>query len=319
METDERRQWSKRIMITLTRRNTLFGVFSFALLICCFGLLRQLVTVALNTDYGSHIILIPFISMTLIYLNRTRIFQAAGYSLRAGAVVMCIGVAVTIVASTANARLSENDYLSLMSVSTVTLWLGGFLLFYGVSTFRAALFPLLFLYFMVPLPSVFLNPFIVFLQKGSTEVVNLLFKLTGTPFHRAEFVFALPGLTIHVAEQCSGIRSSIALLLTSLLAGYLFLKSGYNRMILALVVFPISIFKNALRITTLSLLAIHVDDRILTSSLHSEGGIPFFVLALVFLLPVLALLRKIELGGLEPRAKEQRLSKTLGPRANTVD
>jgi exosortase len=257
--------------------------------------------------------------MTLIYLNRTRIFQAAGYSLRAGAVVMCIGVAVTIVASTANAGLSENDYLSLMSVSTVTLWLGGFLLFYGVATFHAALFPLLFLYFVVPIPSVFLNPFILFLQKGSTEVVNLLFKLTGTPFHRAEFVFALPGLTIHVAEQCSGIRSSIALLLTSLLAGYFFLKSGYNRLILALVVFPISIFKNALRITTLSLLAIHVDKRILTSSLHSEGGIPFFVVALVFLLPVLALLRKIELGGLEPRAKEQRLSKTLGPRANTVD
>lgn len=311
-------QWIES-MITLTRRNAFFGVFCLALLTWCFGLARQLITFSLNTQYGSHIILIPLISVTLIYLDRTRIFQDAGYSFVTGAVVMCLGVAVSIIGGTAHAGLNENDFLSLMSISNVTLWLGGFLLFYGASTFRAALFPLLFLYFMVPIPSVFLNSFILFLQKGSTEVVNLLFKLTGTPFHREEFVFALPGLSIRVAEQCSGIRSSIALLITGLLAGYLFLKTGYNRIILALVVFPISIFKNAVRITTLSLLAIHVDQRILTSSLHREGGIPFFVLALAFLLPVLGLLRKIELGGPKPRAKEQKLSETLAPRANTVD
>ena len=57
---------------------------------------------------------------------------------------------------------------------------------------------------------------------------------------------------------------------------------------------PVLIFKNALRIATLSFLAVHVDHRILTSELHREGGIPFFVLGLLILYPVLAVLIKSE-------------------------
>ena len=57
---------------------------------------------------------------------------------------------------------------------------------------------------------------------------------------------------------------------------------------------PILIFKNALRISVLSLLAVHLDKRILTSALHREGGIPFFVLGLLFIYPVLVMLVKSE-------------------------
>jgi exosortase/archaeosortase family protein len=54
-------------------------------------------------------------------------------------------------------------------------------------------------------------------------------------------------------------------------------------------------FKNAVRILTLTLLGTYVDPRILQSSLHREGGAPFFVLALLLMLPVLLFLRKREL------------------------
>lgn len=298
----------------LTGRNALFGVLGLSLLVGCSGLLRQLIAFSLKNDYGSHILIIPFISVALIYLNRTRIFARLGYSIVAGILVLCLGAALSLVYWTANFGLSQSDYLSVITASNVTLFLGGFLLFYGASTFRTALFPLMFLYFMVPVPVVLLNPLISFLQRGSTEILNNLFILTGTPFHREGFVFALPKITIQVAEQCSGIRSSIALLITSLLAGYMFLRTGRNKTVLALVVFPVSMFKNAVRIATLSLLAVHVDQRILTSSLHREGGIPFFALALVFLLPVLVLLRKNEMRGLKPQVRGRESPGVLAPR-----
>jgi len=57
---------------------------------------------------------------------------------------------------------------------------------------------------------------------------------------------------------------------------------------------PVLLFKNALRIATLSFLAVHVDHSILTSQLHREGGIPFFVLGLLLLYPVLVILIKSE-------------------------
>ncbi len=136
--------------------------------------------------------------------------------------------------------------------------------------------------------------FIHLLQVGSTEFTNILLTLTGVPFFRKGFVFDLAGMSVEVAKQCSGIRSSLALLITALLAGHLFLNTGWKKAILALSIFPIAMFKNGIRIVTLTLLGTYVDPRILQSSLHREGGIPFFIVALLLLAPVLYFLRKTE-------------------------
>jgi len=49
-------------------------------------------------------------------------------------------------------------------------------------------------------------------------------------------------------------------------------------------VIPITIFNNAVRITTITLLSIYVDVKFLTDSwLHHSGGIVFFAIGLVLL------------------------------------
>ncbi|MGE5856185.1 MAG: archaeosortase/exosortase family protein, partial [Syntrophaceae bacterium] len=63
---------------------------------------------------------------------------------------------------------------------------------------------------------------------------------------------------------------------------------------------PITIVKNAVRIVTLSLLAVYVDPRILSSAAHRRGGIPIFFLALVLLGAVLWFLRRGEKKRSEP-------------------
>lgn len=107
-------------------------------------------------------------------------------------------------------------------------------------------------------------------------------------------MFSLPGFAIEVADACSGIRSTIALVLTGLLAGHVFLRDSWAKVLIVAVVLPITILKNGVRIVTLTLLAMHVDPGFLTGQLHHEGGIVFFLLGLVILAPVLALLRKSE-------------------------
>jgi len=101
-------------------------------------------------------------------------------------------------------------------------------------------------------------------------------------------------MSIEVAKQCSGIRSSLALIITSLIAGEIFLKTRWKRLVLVLFVIPITLFKNGLRITALSLLGTYVDQRILGSELHRSGGIPFFALSLLFMAPILIWLMKSE-------------------------
>ncbi|MBM4308657.1 MAG: hypothetical protein FJ123_18170, partial [Deltaproteobacteria bacterium] len=56
----------------------------------------------------------------------------------------------------------------------------------------------------------------------------------------------------------------------------------------------ITIFKNGLRIVSLTLLGVYVDPAILSSDLHRRGGIPFFIVALVVMAPVLLFLIKTE-------------------------
>jgi exosortase len=125
-------------------------------------------------------------------------------------------------------------------------------------------------------------------------VVAVLFTVTGTPFYREGYVFALPTVAIEIADECSGIRSSLALGITALLAGHAFLERSWSRLLLLLLVLPIAVFKNAVRIAGLSLLATHVDPGFLTGQLHHEGGFVFFGMALVLLMAVLHLLQKAE-------------------------
>ena len=156
-------------------------------------------------------------------------------------------------------------------------------------------FPFLFLIFMIPIPLFILEPVVLFLQKWSAEVSYWIFNLMGVSPLRDGFIFHFPSLSVEVAEQCSGIRSSIALFITSVIAGHFFLKTTWKKAVLTLAIFPVTIFKNAVRIVTITMLSIYVDESFLTNSLlHKKGGILFFILALSILAPVLWLLRKSE-------------------------
>jgi exosortase len=192
--------------------------------------------------------------------------------------------------------LSQNDMTAIIVLSAVVVINGAFIFCYGFQAFKAALFPLLFLIFMIPLPSALMDGIIYALQVGSTEFTNVLLLATGVPFVREGFVFHLPSISVEVAKQCSGIRSGMALLITATVAGHLFLKTGWKKVLLALVSVPIAMFKNGIRIVSLTLLGAYVDPRILQSSLHREGGIPFFIVALLLLVPVLYFLRRGEKG-----------------------
>ena len=104
----------------------------------------------------------------------------------------------------------------------------------------------------------------------------------------------MPGVTIQVAEECSGIRSTLALLITTTLAGYLFLQTSWRRWLLVLVVVPVAIVKNGLRIAGLSTLAVYVNPGFLTGPLHHRGGIVFFMIALLPMALLLIYLQRSE-------------------------
>lgn len=259
-----------------------------------YQVLRKLIGLISGSELYSHIMIIPIVSGFFIYLKRRIIFSDPQYAFRSGVTVMAIGLITYYVGITQGISLNQNDYLALMVFSAVILLIGGVMFFYGNRSFRAASFPLLFLFFLTPIPTKAAEQIVFFLQIGSAEATYIIFKLAGVPVLREGFTFHLSGTSIEVAKECSGIRSTIALFITGIVAGQLFLRSRWKKILLVLSVFPITIFKNGLRIAVLSLLGNYVDPGILDGELHKSGGIPFFVLALVFLAPVLFWLKRTE-------------------------
>lgn len=257
-----------------------------------FSPLRALIGLSFHNQLYSHFLLIPVVSITLLVMNRKRIFTEIGYSPAVGLGVIAAGLVSYAAGIFWNQQLSQNDFLFFCMTGFVTWTIGSFFAFYGKRAFLKALFPMLFLIFMIPIPFILLDPIIGILQVGSAHVVDGIFQIIGLDYYRDGMVFEFNGVAIEIAKQCSGIRSSLAMLITSVVAGYLTLPSGWRRVVLSLTVVPITIFKNAVRITTITLLSIYVDGNFLTDSwLHHGGGIVFFAGGLVPLALVIGALR----------------------------
>ncbi|MCL5966419.1 MAG: exosortase [Deltaproteobacteria bacterium] len=282
---------------SLNRGAIFFATYTVIVAAAFFEPMKLLLRLSSGNELYSHIFLIPLVSAYLIYSGRGSIFKGGAIEFGPGGAVIAAGILLLLLGSGREAQLGRNDYLSLMVLAALVCWVGGFLLFFGIGAVRAAAFPLAFLLFMIPVPGLIMERFIALLQYCSAEISYLLLKLTGVPLYREGFVFQLPGLSVEVAKQCGGIRSSLSLLITGILASHLFLRTWRSKLILLLAILPITIFKNAVRIVTLTLLGAYVDKRILASDLHRSGGIPFFVVALTMLGVVLWLLRRGEQRG----------------------
>ena len=275
-------------------RNWQFLLFNVAFVLVFFGPIRDLVQTSLRSEYDSYIPFIPFITAYLIYEERQTIFSKKGSSYTAGLLFIGIGILLLVVGRNREALFDHRDHLALIVFSLVLLWIGGFTLFYGLRCLRTAVFPLLFLFFSVPIPGAALERIVSILQAGSAEVSYWLIRTAGVPVARDGFVFHLPKLDIEVAPQCSGIRSSLSLVITGVLAAYFFLRTGWAKALLMVSIVPIAILKNGIRITVLTILTIYWDKDFLSGDLHRRGGFVFFILALLLTGAEIVLLRRVE-------------------------
>jgi exosortase len=263
-------------------------------LLVSWRLIRLVTALAIENDTYTHIPLIPLVSAVLLYSNRKVIFSRSAERDGFGALLLLAGM-FTVVAARMNIfHLQAANQLSLVVFGIVLVWMGAFGLFFGLSAFRAARFPLLFLLFMIPIPEPLLSKTIHALQVGSAQSAAALFSLFGIPYLQEGLIFSLPGVAIRVAEECSGIRSTLALLIMTVLASHMFLRATWKQLLVCLLAVPLSVAKNGLRIATLSALSIYVNPSFLYGRLHQYGGMFFFAAAFVPLAALFAVLGRSE-------------------------
>lgn len=269
-----------------------FVAFIVLLVLAFSWFLITLATYAIGTDIHSHIVLVPFVSAYLIYLRRKEMPSEYSFAPAWISFLLCAGIGSLLIAKKSASILSQNDNLSLITLSFVCLLSAGGFLFMGRKWMATFTFPFVFLIFMTPLPDGVVNWLETKSMLASAETAAFLFGLTATPVLRDGTVFQLPGIVIQVAQECSGIRSSWVLFITSYLASYLFLQSPWRRVLLVAFVIPLGIVRNGFRILVIALLCVNIGPQMIDSVIHRQGGPLFFALSLIPLFLLLWWLRK---------------------------
>lgn len=240
---------------------------------------------ALADELHSHLPLIPVIGVWLA----SRTPAAAGRatrpaSTRLPALFTLLGLLLFLLPEAlaqSGFAVAELDRLAARMLALVALlvaWCGFSL---GPARLRTLAFPLGLLVFAVPLPGAARATAETALQHGSAVVATALLELAHVPVYADGLSLRLPWVTLSVAPECSGLRSSLALLIVTLVAGRIFLGRPWHIALLALAIAPLSLLRNGLRIFALGALSGQWGNWVLTSSIHQHAGPVLFAASLL--------------------------------------
>jgi exosortase len=207
---------------------------------------------------------------------------------------LAIALVIALLAFGYSTRLSLDILLAVRMSGVVISWIGAYVLCFDSAAARSAMFPLLFLFGLVPPPEIVLNAIVEQLQQGSAWTAHLLFAVFGVPVIQDGTIVQIPGLALAVAPECSSIRSSSMLLIVTLVVAQLLLHSPWRKALVVGLAVPLSIAKNGLRIFTIAMLGTRVDKGYLTGKIHHQGGILYFLIALVCILALVWILWREE-------------------------
>jgi len=242
-----------------------------------------------SVDYLSHGFLIPLVALWVAMRERPRRAHLARDP-RPLAVIAILGSIALYLAGLAAGALSLQALAGVASVAAAVLWLR------GPAWLAALAFPIGYLVFMIPPPSGWITPLIVRLQVlVSTAAVSLLHGF-GFPILRDGNVLILPsGLSLFVAEACSGITSIVTLAPLGVLLAYLQLRGTWQRAVLVLSVVPLAMAGNLVRVVVTVLLAERFGAEGVTDGpVHVMLGLLVYVVACGLMIGVSAGLRRTE-------------------------
>lgn len=283
----------------MTNEGTIVRRWIIAFLIAAVAFYRplhDLIRFAAHSDLYSQILLIPAISFYLVWTNRSTL--PVGKSSIAASLLAYIPAAILVGLFFADPSAAfwkiKSNYLSVLTAAMILTCIGNLFLLLGAEFVRAALFPTLFLLFTAPFPEMVLDGLETFFQHASAWTAGIMFDVTNTTVLHDGLIFELPGITLKVAQECSGIHSSLVLMITSLIAGYFFFKTYTCRALIAFIVIPLGIVRNAFRVFVLGQLCIHISPDIINTDIHHKGGPIFFAISLVPFFILLHYLRKLD-------------------------
>jgi exosortase len=280
--------------MTKAQANSIFLVLCVMSSLVAWRSVSATFSLAWRSDEYTHILLILPVAAVLAFFEWPSSQSFSVANLRLGLPLLLAALVVASWSRWGWASRPADQHLALSMLALVAWWYGAFVLCFGIRTARALLFPLGFLLWLIPFPLFLLDWIVGGLQYGSAFVARVLFTASGVPVTQDGILLTIPGLTIEVATECSSIRSSLMLLVTTMVLAHAFLRAPWRKILVVALAIPLSVAKNGLRIFTIAMLGTRVDPGFLTGKLHHQGGVVFFLIALAGIAALLWLLQRRE-------------------------
>lgn len=182
---------------------------------------------------------------------------------------------------------------TLEGVSLIPFILGVITIIFGKRAARWGAPAVLFLLFMVPLPSFLSGQLSGLLQKIATTVSTFSFQTLGIPAFAEGNIISLSNGQIGVAEACSGLRMLYAFFALTVGACMMIDRTWLEKVVIAMTAIPIAIAANCIRIIATGIAFEYLNPEIAHQIFHDVAGWLMMPLGFAILLGVLAVLDRL--------------------------
>jgi exosortase D (VPLPA-CTERM-specific) len=203
--------------------------------------LAKLVNYLASSEDYSYGLLIPVVSVYIVYTKLPEIRRESWQPTWVGLAVMFLGFCLYIFGELASD-------LFIPRVSFIIVISGLLLLTGGWAVLRLFAFPLLLLFLMLPLPGFIIKQLTIPLQLISSQLATWLLQTVGVPAVRYGNVIDLGVRQLQVVAACSGLRYILSLVALGVIFCYFYQRKLWKAVILILAVIPAAVLSNALRV-----------------------------------------------------------------------
>lgn len=200
-----------------------------------------------SDGYYSHGILVPFLALYMVWMRREEIRQAELRPSSGGLAVVLTALALRVLGHlTQSSTISSLSFLILMYGTVASLL--------GWSMVRLVWFPILFLGFMMPLPSTVFDEISQPAQEWSTIIANVMLKTIGYETHRVGNVIYIPGgFDLDVGVPCSGFKMLVSMATFAFFFAYYIRVELWRQVLLVILALPLALMINGLRIALIGI------------------------------------------------------------------
>ncbi len=234
----------------------------------------------------SHGFLLPLFCLYLVSARRRELLTGEHRGSLAGLPVM-IG-SLVVYAVSIRLKITYPQPLSIVTM------IGGLVLFLrGWRTFWLTLFPICFLILAIPPPEYMYREITQPLQQGAAAASTFLLNaFPGTEVENSGIniqYFMDNGTTgeFTVAGACSGMRSLMAFVALGLALAYMTPRAVWQRVLMAVVVVPVALFCNILRVIFTGSMKMYGHEELATGTAHTILGFAVFGLGFMIYMGIL--------------------------------